>query len=112
MGATAAIVAVSFVLAPGAWLEWFAIVPHHNATPGVDVPLLVRLPLALLLLWWGARGDRKWVMPIVVVIALPVVREMAFAMLIACVPLAWADATIIRWLPRAPAEPEPVVAGP
>jgi hypothetical protein len=106
VGATAAIVAASFAIAPDAWLRWFEVVPHHQPTPGLDVPLLARLPVAVLLLWWGARGDRKWVVPIVVILSLPVIREMALAMLVAVVPLVWPSLTLPRWIGRRPSEPE------
>ena len=97
LGVTAAIVAVSFVIAPDAWRRWFEVVPSHDPTPGFDIPLLVRLPLAVLLLWWGARSDRKWVVPIVVLLALPTIRVFALPMLVAVVPLAFPGATITRW---------------
>lgn len=88
LGVTAAITAVSFALAPDAWFEWFAVVPRHSATPGLtDIPLLLRLPVAVGVLWWGAQGNRRWVVPIVVLLAMPVIRITALCLLVACVPL-------------------------
>lgn len=88
LGATAVVVTVSFILAPGAWLEWITVIPNHSATPGLTtVPLLVRLPLALVVLWLGARRDARWVVPIACLLALPVIRTTGLVLLVACWPL-------------------------
>jgi hypothetical protein len=107
LGVTAGIVGVSFAIAPDAWLRWFEVVPHHDPTPGFDVPLVLRLPVAVALLWWGARTDRKWVVPIVVILALPTIRVMALAMLVAVVPLMYSGVTVPRWKGRKTVEAEP-----
>lgn len=89
LGVTAAIIAVSFALAPAAWMEWIAVIPHHDPVPGItDVPLLIRLPAAVALLGWGARGDRRWVVPVVALLAMPVIRTTGLCLLVACIPLA------------------------
>jgi hypothetical protein len=93
MGVTAAIVAVSFALAPGLWFEWIAAVPSSGTDKTAVVttfPLVARLPFALALVVWGARTDRRWVLPIAAVIAMPAWRYATFAILAACIPL-------IRW---------------
>jgi hypothetical protein len=87
LGATAAIVAVSFVLAPGLWFEWVQVLTVHEPTPGYSVPFAVRLPIATVLLWAGARTDRYWVVPIAAMLCLPVLRLTGLALLVACVPL-------------------------
>jgi hypothetical protein len=68
LGATALIAGVSFVLAPGLWWEFarYAVANAGDPSPieVLAVPLWVRIPACLGLLWWGARTDRRWVVPI------------------------------------------------
>jgi hypothetical protein len=93
LAATAAIVAVSFALAPGLWVEWISAVPSSGTDQNAvvtTVPLLARLPLAVVLVAWGARTDRRWVLPIAAVVALPALRYASLSILVACIPL-------IRW---------------
>jgi glycosyl transferase family 87 len=77
LGATAALVAVSYLLAPGAWRDWATLLLGSDtaptATPGffIPVPLPVRLVAAAAIVVWGARTDRPWVLPIAMTLALP-----------------------------------------
>jgi len=97
LAATAAIVGASAILAPAAWPEWLGLLAA-NATgssrtgwspgPGVlPIPLLVRLPVAVVLVVWGARLDRREAVPIAAMLALPVVWFSALSMLVAVIPL-------------------------
>ena len=74
LGATVAIVVVSFALAPALWTEWFgALTQLRGLTQGsLPIPLLLRLPLAAGVVWWGARTDRRWAVPVAATIATPV----------------------------------------
>jgi hypothetical protein len=88
LGATAAIAAVSFVIAPQAWLDW-ADVLVRTATSGrsgtwasIPIPLLLRLPFAIALVVWGARTDRRWTVLVAALIALPAVWYGSLSMLI------------------------------
>ena len=85
LGATGAIAAVSFVIAPSDWFAWLAILsapPVEAAAPIVTAPLVVRLVLAGALITWGApRGDR-WTVLAAAFLALPLVWETALAMLV------------------------------
>lgn len=74
LGVTAAIVLASFLLAPRLWLEWFGALDAMQglASGGLPIPLLVRLPIAALVVWWGARTDRPWAVPLASTIATPV----------------------------------------
>ena len=111
LGVTAGIVAVSFVLDPSAWEQWIAILRGDLAgagqgsidTPGwyVAVPLLPRLVVAAIIAIAAALTDRRWLLPVAVVIALPVVWFNSLAVLAAVVPL---------WLARARAVDQPVPA--
>lgn len=88
LGATAAVVAVSMLLDAGAWVEWVRVLSIHDAYPGMTtLPLLVRLPLAAALVWWGARHDARWVVPIACLLAMPVIRTTGLVLLVACIPL-------------------------
>lgn len=101
LGATAAVVAVSAVLMPTAWVEWLTVLQRatgHDGTPAaVPVPLLVRLPIAVLVVVWGARTDRRWTVPVASMIALPALWYGSLTMLLAVIPLsATKMPTIVR----------------
>lgn len=69
LGATVAVVAGSFLLAPDAWTGYGRFVLDNTGTtvngpPLWGPPLALRLPVAVLLLAWGARTDRMWVVPV------------------------------------------------
>jgi hypothetical protein len=89
--ATAVIAAVSFVIAPGAWFDWARYLGTSQANgPGASgwyeflfPPVWLRLPAAALLVIWGARTDRRWVVPIAMVISMPVIWVTTPAILVA-----------------------------
>ena len=69
LGLTAAIAAVSFVLAPWMWADYLrglATAPDESA-----ITFWVRLPLAVLVVVWGARTNHRWAMIVAVFLALP-----------------------------------------
>jgi hypothetical protein len=80
LGATAAISAVSFAIAPGAWWDWakFLMTSQETGAGANDwyaflfPPLWLRLAGAAVLVVWGARSDRRWVVPIATAMAMPV----------------------------------------
>jgi len=81
LGATAAISAVSFIVAPSAWFDWVKfLADSSSAGPQVNgtydsllPPLWLRLGAAALLVFWGARTDRRWVVPLAVAVSMPVI---------------------------------------
>jgi hypothetical protein len=87
VGVTAAIVGVSFLLTPGAWFEWVGLLSSNVGAdvtyPHVPIPMLYRLPFALLLIVWGARTDRRWTVPVAMLLSLPVIWPGSFALLAA-----------------------------
>jgi hypothetical protein len=88
--ATVALVAVSWLAAPQLWADWVATLAGNRAvetTNSLAIPLVVRLPAALLLVVWGARTDRRWTVPVAATVALPVVWIHGLAMLAGVVPL-------------------------
>lgn len=88
IGVTLAIVAVSFVLAPSAWFDWYDFLRTNT---GSSEALLPRLVVGVALIAFGARTDRRWLVPIAVWISLPVVWASSWVILLA----------VIRLLPRA-----------
>lgn len=91
-GATAAIAAVSLVIAPALWADWVGLVlASTGKTTGtwsaIGVPLLVRLPVAAAVVTWGARTDRRWTVPVAAMLALPALWFGGLSMLLAVVPL-------------------------
>jgi Glycosyltransferase family 87 len=91
LGATAAIAAVSFVAAPSLWAEWLGAIVANAGTvpsPAIAIPLWIRLPLAVVVVIWAAHTDRRWALPVAVMLAMPALWYAVPAILAASVPLA------------------------
>ncbi len=91
LGATAAVIAVSAVIMPGAWLEWLnvlsSIAGRDPTWAAVPIPLMVRLPVAVAVVVWGARTDRRWTVPVACMLALPALWYGGLTMLLAVIVL-------------------------
>jgi hypothetical protein len=92
LGATAAIVVVSLVISPRSWLEWFGVVDSSvGKTSGtwaaLPVPLWLRLPIAVAVVTWGARTNRRWAVPVAAMLALPALWYGGLTILLAVIPL-------------------------
>ena len=91
LGATAAIAAVSFVIMPDAWRTWVTVLTQVAGRDGtwaaVPIPFLVRLPFAVALVVWGARTDRRWVVPVASMIALPALWYGGLSMILGTIAL-------------------------
>jgi hypothetical protein len=91
LGATALVVAFSAAIMPGAWLEWLDLLVRLAGRDGtcaaVPIPFLVRLPIAVVVVVWGARTDRRWTVPVAGMIALPALWYGSLTMLLAVVVL-------------------------
>ena len=105
LGATFAVVAISWAIDPAAWRGWISMLLRFEfptAANGVflPVPAWIRLPLVALLIAWGARTDRRWVLPVGVCFSLPTVWLNTPTILLAILPLVAAGATTPagRWL--------------
>jgi len=117
LAATAAIAAVSYVYRPDLWRAWLDTLVAATGAPDwkflvVPIPVWVRLPVSVAILFWGARTDRRWTVPLASCIALPVLWFNGFAMLVAIIPLldpASARSPAAAWLRR---EPAPQLAAP
>ena len=76
LGTTVAVVVASWLFAPDLWSAWASMLLREaggQAAHGhIPVPIWVRLPLAALLTVYAARRDARWLMPVVVLLAMPV----------------------------------------
>jgi hypothetical protein len=91
LAATAVIAAGSFVLVPDEWRTWVDVVLGNAGKGGtwasVPVPLWIRLPIAIAVVVWGARTDRRWTVPVASMLALPALWYGGISMLLAVIPL-------------------------
>jgi hypothetical protein len=102
IGVTAAIAAVSFVLDRSAWEAWLRLLQADLSGAGqasfqtvgwyVPIPLLPRLVVAAALVAFAAWSARRWLVPVAVLLALPVIWLNGMAVLAAVVPL-WRERT-------------------
>jgi hypothetical protein len=106
IAATAGIIAVTALVTPGLWAEWFALLTSSTGSstvPGsVPIPLALRLPIAALVIAYAAWKGKRWLLPIGVLLAMPVIWWGSLALLVACVALkrdeieAWIEAALAR----------------
>jgi hypothetical protein len=120
IGATAAIAAVSFVLAPNLWRD-FIEASRTQVAATVDVPrqaaplsLPVRMIVGALIIVAGALTDRRWLVPVAVALTVPFLWWNVLAILIVCIPLAREDARRRREreIQARPAIPAPATPSP
>jgi hypothetical protein len=95
VGVTAAIAGASLLAAPRKWGDWidFLLHPERAASAGARlVPLLhpspslfiaAAMPISVAITIFAARRDRRWLLPISMVAAMPFFTANAFAMLTA-----------------------------
>jgi hypothetical protein len=98
LGVTAAISAISFAVAPGQWRDWFDLLGGYRL-PGSDIypwTIWERLPIAIPLVIWGARTNRRWTVVVAAVIAMPRLYFMTPAMLVGLLPFVWARLPRVR----------------
>src|SRR5262249_6067031 len=89
LGFTAAVAAISWVLAPGLWSEWLnALTVNAGQTQDYSIPppLIVRLPFGLVLVAWGAATDRPWTVGVAAMLALPIIWIHGLCVALAAVP--------------------------
>jgi hypothetical protein len=100
--ATAAILAVSFVMLPQQWRDWVDVVIGNAGKGGtwasVPIPLWIRLPIGAAVVVWGARTNRAWTVPVGAMLALPALWYGGISMLLAAIPLL-PEQGRVRWLP-------------
>lgn len=89
IGVTVVISAASAVLAPNYWRDWIAsLVTNLNEPQYFSVPPAapIRLPLAALLVVWGARTDRPWTVAIAATLGLPILWPHGLCVALAAIP--------------------------
>jgi hypothetical protein len=116
IGVTAAIAAVSFLLDRASWVTWLHLLQTDLSGAGhasfqtvgwyVPIPLLPRLVVATGLVAFAAWSDRRWLVPVAVLLALPVIWLNGLAVLAAIIPL-WRE----RSAAAAARQDRPVLAG-
>ena len=84
LGTTAAIALASFVLSPSAWFDWYAFLAGSTGSGELLYP---RIGAAAAIVAFGAWTDRRWVIPIAVTLALPVVWVESYVILLAIIRL-------------------------
>jgi hypothetical protein len=91
LGATALVAGISFILAPGMWRDWVDLLIAESGQPmspkAVPIPLTVRLPVAVLVVVWGARTDRPWTVAVAAWLAIPAMWWYSSVMLLAIIPI-------------------------
>jgi hypothetical protein len=91
LGATALVVAISAAIMPGAWLDWLNLLVGLAGRDGtwaaVPIPFVIRLPVAIAVVVWGARTDRRWAVPVAGMLALPALWYGGLTMLLAVIAL-------------------------
>jgi hypothetical protein len=110
LAATLAVVAISFGIDPKAWASWTEMLLRFEFPTAADgvylpVPVSVRLPIVAALIVWGARTNRRWVVPVGVCFSLPTVWVNTPTILVGLLPLlSWgADTPAGRWVRGWPA---------
>ena len=111
LGATAVIAAVSFVFAPGQWTAWLGVLRANGTHPVAQAfaaELPARVAIAALAVLWGARTDRRWVVPVAAAVATPGLSLISASIVIGAVPLL--TQTPLSWRPRKAAAGHPTAA--
>ena len=104
VGTTVGLVAVSMLTAPDLWIRYVDFLANdidHVAGWPFPYPIWIRLPLAIILVIWGARTDHRCVVPAAALLALPRTYFQSLALLLALLPTFYGGwASIERWGPR------------
>jgi hypothetical protein len=91
LGATLGVIVVSAFFMPAAWGEWFGVLVSVAGRDGtwaaVPIPFWFRLPIAVALIVLGARTNRRWVVPVASMLALPALWYGGLSMLLGVLPL-------------------------
>jgi hypothetical protein len=91
LGATAVIAGASWLLAPALWREWLEVLVRYGGVspPAGSLPVSIwlRLPIAALIVVYGARTNRRWLVPVASMLAIPALWFGSLSMLVAVVAL-------------------------
>jgi Glycosyltransferase family 87 len=91
LAVTAAIVVASYAINPSMWLAWIDLLVREasgSSSQGhIPIPLWLRLPAAVAVVIYAGRTNRKWLLPVVVFLAMPVLWWGSLSVLIGCLAL-------------------------
>ena len=104
---TGAVMFASFVAAPELWFAFARFVTGNYTTadpplPTFFVPIGIRLPTAILLVFWGARTGRSWTIPVATGWALPAMYGMSFLLFWVAAAVAYRDGRLPNLPPMPP----------
>ena len=101
LGATATVAAVSLVMLPDQWRAWGELLASNTGKGGtwaaVPIPLLVRGPIGVALIIWGAPRNQRWVVPVGAMLALPALWYGSLSMLLGVIPLTTSEERRRAW---------------
>jgi hypothetical protein len=82
---TVALAAVSFAVDGRLWSEWLTLLtgPRPPSPDEFPIPLIIRLPVAAVVVAWGATTDRRWTVPLAATLAVPALWIASFSILAA-----------------------------
>jgi len=89
LGFTVAVSLVTFVVAPHLWREWIDSLVSNLYEPqsySVPPPAPIRLPLAAIVVIWGALTDRPWTVGVAATLGLPIIWPHGLCVALAAVP--------------------------
>jgi hypothetical protein len=93
LGVAAALSLAAAVLQPALWPAWIEYILRTGVSPDVGtaaylpIPLLIRVPVGVLLVAWGARSNRAWMVPIASTLALPVLWAVGLSMIVGSIAI-------------------------
>jgi len=89
LAATAFVAGGSALTMPLAWQQWVHVLTANAGRDGtwaaVPIALWIRLPMAVVLVAWGARTDRRWTVVVASMLALPALWFGSLSMLLAVI---------------------------
>jgi len=101
LGATAVVLAISFVLMPHNWLSWIDLLLANTGKGGtwaaIPIPLVIRGPIGVALILWGAPRNQRWVVPVAAMLALPALWYGSLSMLLGVLPLTTPEERARGW---------------
>ena len=101
LGATAGVVAVSYLLLPDAWRDWIDLLRANTGKGGtwaaVPIPLLIRGPIGVALITWGALRNQRWTVPVGTMLCLPALWYGSLSMMLGVIPLTTPEERVRAW---------------
>jgi hypothetical protein len=101
LGATAGVVVVSFLVLPDAWRDWIDLLQANTGKGGtwaaVPIPLIVRGPIGVALIAWGAFRNQRWTVPVGTMLCLPALWYGSLSMLLGVIPLTTPEERSRAW---------------